>query len=78
MSVQTPAVHSIEKRRHDWLSARTRWASVKTDFDRNGVYARHRVVWHVPGEWLSAEGQSFEEAVDNAMKHDALREVDPA
>jgi hypothetical protein len=56
-------------RRMEWLTVRERWASVLTDFGRGGVYQRHRVVWHDPrGAWLSAEGQSIEEAVDNAMR----------
>ena len=69
-----PETYAIEKLRHDWLSERSRWAGVSVDFARGGVYMRHRVNWHVPGAWLSAEGQSFEEAVDNAMLQDARRE----
>jgi hypothetical protein len=56
-------------RRMEWLTVRERWASVHVDFDRGGVYREHRVVWHDPrGAWLNATGQSFEEAVDNAMR----------
>jgi hypothetical protein len=73
MSLPDVEVMMVEKTRHDWLAERTRWASVSVDFGRGGVYARHRVIWHVPGEWLSAEGQSFEEAVDNAMRMDSQK-----
>lgn len=55
--------------RIEWLTERRRWASVRVDFDRNSVYKEHRVVWWVEEMgWLNASGQSFEEAVDNAMK----------
>lgn len=70
MSEPTSGTESIEKRRHDWLAERNRWASVSVDFGHGGYYLKHRVVWHVPDGWLTEEGQSFEEAVDNAMKRD--------
>ena len=71
MSEPTAAIQSIAQRRHDWLAERGRWASVSVDFGPGGYYQKHRVVWHVPGAWLTEEGQSFEEAVDKAMKRDA-------
>lgn len=67
-----------EKRRHDWLAERKRWAGVSVSFDRAGVYRCHTVNWYVPGAWLRAEGQSFEEAVDNAIKLDQNRASAPA
>lgn len=68
---------SNEKRRHDWLAERSRWAGVSVSFDSAGVYRCHTVNWYVPGAWLRAEGQSFEEAVDNAIKVDQHRELTP-
>lgn len=51
-----------------WLSKRERWASISVDFDRQSVYKEHRVNWYVEDiGWLNASGQSFEEAIDNAM-----------
>lgn len=51
----------------DWLHERSRFASVHIDFDR-GTYKQHRAVWHVEGfGWCNAAGQSFEEAVVNAI-----------
>ena len=59
----------INKLRMEWLTERERWASVHVEFDRNSVYKEHRVNWYVKDfAWLDASGQSFEEAVDNAMK----------
>lgn len=52
----------------DWLNVRERWASVSVDFERGGTYKQHRVTWHVADfGWISATGQSLEEAVANAM-----------
>ncbi|HDS0960487.1 hypothetical protein [Pseudomonas putida] len=53
----------------EWLNDRSRFASVIIDFERNDTYKHHRVVWHVKGfGWCDATGQSFEEAVLNAIK----------
>lgn len=55
--------------RMEWLTERERWASVMVDFDRNSTYKEHRVVWYDENiGWLNSSGQSFEEAVDNAIK----------
>lgn len=62
-------VGNKESERHAWIAERSRWASVYVDFDRNSVYKEHRVVWYVEEiGWLRSSGQSFEEAVDNAIK----------
>lgn len=62
-------MEDINLKRMDWLTERERWASVQVDFDRNSVYKEHRVNWYVEEiGWLNASGQSFEEAVDNAIK----------
>lgn len=59
----------INLKRMVWLTERERWASIHVDFDRNSVYKEHRVIWYVEEiGWLNASGQSFEEAVDNAIK----------
>lgn len=69
MATDTDFKKDVERiRQMEWLEHRPRFASVLIDFDRHNQYRRHRVVWYLPDKaWLSAEGQSFSEAVDNAM-----------
>lgn len=57
----------LDAARHQWLRERERWASVCIDYDRDGVYRQHRVVWFADECWLEACGQSADEAVDAAM-----------
>jgi hypothetical protein len=52
---------------YHWLKERSRFASVSVDFDSTGTYKQHRIVWHVKDHgWISATGQSLDEALDNA------------
>ncbi|WP_439126247.1 MAG: hypothetical protein ACNJA3_28170 (plasmid) [Pseudomonas rhizophila] len=52
----------------EWLHERSRFASVQIDFNRDHTYKEHRAVWYVEGfGWCDAKGQSFEEAVMNAI-----------
>lgn len=57
----------LDAERYRWLSKRERWAGVRADFDRGGVYREHRVTWHAGDCWPQVEGQSMDEAVDAAM-----------
>lgn len=56
----------------DWLYTRHRWASLSISFSDDGVYIQHNVNWFqaLHGGWLSANGQSAQEAIRNAIQMD--------
>lgn len=58
----------LDAERYRWLQERERWASVRVDFDRDSIYNRHRVVWYSKDGWNTTEGQSLDEAIDEARK----------
>jgi hypothetical protein len=52
----------------DWLNDHKNGASAKTEFNKDGTYKQHRVVWYVSDfGWCDATGQSLEEAILNAI-----------
>jgi hypothetical protein len=52
----------------EWLNDRKNFAGVSVKFNRDFTYKEHYVTWHVEKfGWVSATGQSFEEAVTSAI-----------
>lgn len=52
-----------------WFDKRERWASVSTNFDRDGVYVNHQVVFYERNMgWVHAKpGNGLRAAIRNAM-----------
>jgi hypothetical protein len=52
-----------------WMNERERWVSVSANFDNDGVYREHVVVYHdAKIGWIHAKpGNGYKEAVRNAM-----------
>lgn len=51
-----------------WLNDRANFASVSIKFNSDHTYRHHYVTWYVKEfGWVHAIGQSFEQAVCNAM-----------
>ena len=67
-AAQEQSADALDAKRSQWLAERERWASVCVDFDGTGTYKRHRVVWYNDNGWNEVEGQSFEEAIDEAIE----------